>query len=189
MNPADVSSAGSTLGTIAIGAAPVLVPLFGLLGYGARQAHRHARAWQQAAEQAASSARRSSLIPTRRGLSGTYRGRAITAAEQQGVVRVDVRAANPARLLDEISSRAPLPDTPWLGASARERLSSLTATVRERRQSWLVHVQDRTVTLICGGVPPNSERLHALLDLSCDLAEGIDQVAASPPSPHRLALR
>lgn len=191
MNPADASSAGSALGTIAVSAVPVLLPIFGLLGYGARQAHRHARAWRGAAAPSTNGGlNRSSLVPTRHGLSGTYRGRAVTAAEQHGVVRIDVRATNPARLLDEISSRSPLPDAPWLCVSARERLPSLLSeAARERGQSWLVHVQDRTVTLVCGGVPPDSERLRSLLDLACDLAEGVDAVASSHPVPHRTSMR
>lgn len=188
MNPADVS-AGSSLGTIAVSAAPALLPIAGLLAYGARQAHRHARAWHDAALLSASAPGRTFLTPTRHGLSGTYRGRSVTAGEQRGVVRIDMRAANRARLLDEISSRSPVPDAPWLSASARRELASLTETVCERKQSWLVHVQDRTVTLICGGVPPDSERLRSLLDLAGNLAEGVDGVSSSRLSPHHIALR
>lgn len=194
MNPADLQQTGASVSTVALTALPFAVPVFGAIAYGMRRARRHTGAWRQVAAQhspRSGGATADGLTPTHRGVNGTYRGRAVIASEQQGVVRIDVRAVNRARLLDEISARSPLPDAPWLSPVARQRLETISAWPSSRLRSprsWMVHIQDRTVTLICGGVPPDPGPLNHLLDLACDLAEGVDNIASSAPAALRTRL-
>ena len=135
-------------------------------------------------------------------LEGTYRGRAVEA-EHQGsyTLRIAARTVNPARLLDELRAAggggASLPPAPWLNRNARAKLASLMAP-GPHRHWWKIRVQDQTVTLTCLGTETDAARLRFLLDLACDLAEGIDDIASlptlpvgpnSPPPPARPGLR
>jgi hypothetical protein len=121
-------------------------------------------------------ARRTS--PTSPALSGAYRGRSLEAVLLHGgKARVTARIANPRRLLDRLSSDdAALPPAPWLTAYSRAALGMLPVAGR----GWNLEVRGNQLTLTAPCPAPtgdgagDSRLLRPLLDLTCDLAEGVD---------------
>ena len=153
------------------------------------QGHQRDRAWQQLGGELGLGGHATALSRPR--LNGVYRGRATEAWHHGGYLEIVARAANDAHLLDEIRSSAPLPDAPWLSAAARSGLTALKSE-RGRRRWWKVRVQDQRVTLTFLGTETDAALLRDLLDLACDLAEGVDSVAPAPleePTPPRRSVR
>lgn len=113
------------------------------------------------------------LRPTpQRDWHGVYRGRALTIELHGQAVRVSARTLNPALLLDELHSTVPLPQTPWLSPLSEMQLTAFVQAPGEPER-WSVHIHHHQVELACASVQPR--QLRFLLDLTCDLAEGVDQ--------------
>ena len=184
--PSPVSHYAASLTVAAVAALPYL----GLLVYWVWNARRRDRTWRRVGGDLGLGGRGSAWSRPR--LAGTYRGRALEAAHHAGYFRVAVRVANRARLFDEIRSSAPLPGALWLNAAAREKLFALRhGPGGARRRWWKVRVQGHAVTLLCLGTETSARHLRDLLDLACDLAEGVDSVSGLPllpPEPPPAAL-
>jgi hypothetical protein len=104
-------------------------------------------------------------------LSGVYRGRAVEIdLAADGLLCVTVRIVNEQRVFDEFSADSPLPTNAWLGDSARRALAALSAR-------WSVAIRGRSLYFSYTGHDYDPERMPRLLDLACDLADGVD---ASP---------
>lgn len=159
-------------------AAIVGFPFLGLVLYGIVQTRRRDRTWRQVGHDLHLGGR--GTVLTRPRMAGSYRGRALEAGHVGQYLKVTVRVANHARILDEVRSVAPLPDAPWLNAAARAELTSLAQGRGSHRRWWKVNVQGQAVTLTCLGTETNAESLRNMLDLACDLAEGVDAVAVLP---------
>jgi len=112
------------------------------------------------------------LRPESRGLwSGVVRGRALLLTLRGNDVVLKSKILNTAHLVDELSSRSPVPITPWLSELASLELTAFVQApqVSER---WHVKVRGTELELACAAVRP--EQLRFLLDLACDLAESVD---------------
>ena len=111
-------------------------------------------------------------------VAGTYRGRFIEAILLPGsteTVGVTARIANPRHLLDRVSSADSLPR--WVSPQSRVTLLALPP-----KPTWSLEVRGNGLTLSApcavllsgtGEIRPFRE----LLDLACDLAEGVDGAA------------
>lgn len=86
---------------------------------------------------------------------------------------VEVRLRNRARLVDCLQAKGPLINIQWLSPLGRTQLDALAA----RCDDWSVEVSGRTLKLT-GNAPffLRSDRLTYLLDVACDLAEGVDSI-------------
>lgn len=103
---------------------------------------------------------------------GVYRGRALTLGFQGRALTLAARTRNPARLLDQLDSNAPLPKTPWLTTLAALELTAFVQPPGEPER-WQLQVQGEQLQLTCRTARPT--QLRFLLDLVCDVAEGIDE--------------
>ena len=104
--------------------------------------------------------------------SGIYRGRAIQVTRHGSSVVIAIRTRNSARLYDELSSEGPLPGLPWISELASMQLTTL-AFARSVWDRWHIQLQGQTLKISCATIHP--ERLRFLLDLACDLADGVDR--------------
>ncbi len=104
--------------------------------------------------------------------SGVYRGRAIQITRNGHAVIIAIRTRNTARLYDELSSERPLPGLPWISELAAVQLSTLTFA-RRVWERWHIQLSGQTLQISCATIHP--ERLRFLLDLACDLADGVDR--------------
>lgn len=111
--------------------------------------------------------------------AGVYRGRAIQVARQGTQVTITIRTRNEARLYDELSSDTPIPQLPWISELAAMQLTTLSFA-RKVWDRWHIHLSDKTLQISCGTLRP--ERLRFLLDLACDLADGVDRFGDGQPS-------
>jgi hypothetical protein len=102
---------------------------------------------------------------------GVYRGRAIQVSRKGSAVTIAIRTRNSARLYDELSSEVPVPGLPWISELAAMQLNTL-AFARRVWDRWHIQLQGQTLKISCATVRP--ERLRFLLDLACDLADGVD---------------
>jgi hypothetical protein len=116
--------------------------------------------------------------------AGVYRGRAIQVTRQGHSVTIAIRTRNTARLYDELSSEGPVPGLPWISELAAMQLTTL-AFARRVWNRWHIQLRDQTLQISCATASP--DRLRFLLDLACDLAEGVDRFGEEK-SP-RLRLR
>lgn len=104
--------------------------------------------------------------------AGIYRGRAIQVTRKGSLVSISIRTRNEARLFDELSSDTPVPTLPWISELAAMQLSTL-AFAQRVWDRWHIQLRDKTLQISCDTVRP--ERLRFLLDLACDLADGVDR--------------
>lgn len=104
---------------------------------------------------------------------GAFRGRSAVVHRSAGNVCVEVRLRNRARLVDFLQAKEPLVNILWLSPLGRTQLDALAA----RCDDWSVEVSGRTLKLT--GSSPFflcPDRLIYLLDVTCDLAEGVDSI-------------
>jgi hypothetical protein len=110
--------------------------------------------------------------------AGVYRGRAIQITRKGHSVTIAIRTRNTARLYDELSSEGPVPGLPWISEIAAMQLSTLTFARRVWNR-WHIQLRDQTLQISCATVRP--ERLRFLIDLACDLADGVDRFGEDKP--------
>ncbi|WP_395143635.1 hypothetical protein [Armatimonas sp.] len=110
--------------------------------------------------------------------TGVYRGRAIQVTRQGSAVTIAIRIRNPARLYDELSSEGVVPGLPWISEIAAMQLNTL-AFARRVWDRWHIQLKGETLQISCATVRP--ERLRFLLDLACDLADGVDRFGEERP--------
>lgn len=99
------------------------------------------------------------------------RGRAFQLLLHGNDIVLRGKILNPAHLVDELSSRSPLPVTPWLSELASLELTAFVQ-VPQVSERWHVKVRGTELELACAGARP--EQLRFLLDLACDLGESVD---------------
>ena len=104
--------------------------------------------------------------------AGVYRGRAIQITRKGQSVTISIRTRNAARLYDELSSEGPVPSLPWITELAAMQLNTL-AFARRVWDRWHIQLKEQTLQISCATLHP--ERLRFLLDLACDLADGVDR--------------
>ena len=110
--------------------------------------------------------------------AGVYRGRAIQVTRQGSLVTIAIRTRNSACLYDEFSSDRPVPALPWISELASMQLSTLSFA-RQVWDRWDIRLKDQTLEISCATLRP--ERLRFLLDLACDLADGVDRFGEERP--------
>lgn len=112
------------------------------------------------------------LVPKQsRAWEGVYRGRALELDFQGRSLRLSVRTRNRARLVDELRSSAPVPQVPWLTPLALVELVAFAQAPGEPER-WQLKIQGEQLDLTCRTANPS--QLRFLLDLVCDVAEGVD---------------
>ena len=135
---------------------------------------RTAYLWRRAANLAGLSLE---VTETGLALGGVYRSRSVRVASRDGQVEILVRAVNRARLIDQIRADGPLPEAPWLTGLARSELSALKTHTHGLGAAWSVRIADRSLVLSAApSLARRPEQVRFLLDLACDLADGVDSV-------------
>lgn len=111
--------------------------------------------------------------------TGIYRGRAVEVLRHGTQVTISIRTRNPARLYDALSSESPVPQLPWISELAAMQLTTLAFASRVWDR-WHIELSEKTLQVSCDTLRP--ERLRFLIDLACDLADGVDRFGEEQPA-------